>query len=99
MSPLLWGLDFNVDPMSSAIVQKKHDVVSVIDEIVLARASTMEACEEFQSRYPSTTRPGWWFSETRQGTDANHRRERLHDGQRFLLQARLQNRAIPGAGE
>jgi phage terminase large subunit len=50
--PLLWSLDFNVDPMSSVIVQKRDEIVSVIDEIVLARASTMEACEEFQSRYP-----------------------------------------------
>jgi hypothetical protein len=52
LSPLLWALDFNVDPMSSVIVQKKDDVVSVIGEIVLPRASTMDACEEFQSRYP-----------------------------------------------
>jgi len=51
LSPLLWALDFNVDPMSSVIAQKKDGVISVIDEIVLARASTMEACEEFQSRY------------------------------------------------
>jgi hypothetical protein len=51
LRPLLWALDFNVDPMSSIIAQKEDDVVLVIDEIVLSRASTMEACEEFQSRY------------------------------------------------
>jgi len=49
--PLLWALDFNVDPMSSVIAQKKDEVVAVIDEIVLPRASTTDACEEFQSRY------------------------------------------------
>jgi hypothetical protein len=52
LSPLLWALDFNVDPMSSVIVQEKDGVVSVIDEIVLPRASTKDACEEFHSRYP-----------------------------------------------
>jgi len=50
--PLLWALDFNVTPMSSVVVQMKGEIVSVIDEIVLSRSSTTEACEEFQSRYP-----------------------------------------------
>ncbi len=50
-NPLLWAMDFNVDPMSSIIAQKKDDIVSVIGEIVLPRSSTREACEEFQSRF------------------------------------------------
>jgi phage terminase large subunit len=50
--PLFWALDFNVDPMSSIIAQKKGDEVMVLDEIVLSRASTEEACDEFLSRYP-----------------------------------------------
>jgi len=49
--PLLWALDFNVDPMSSLVVQKKEDEVRVLDEIVLSRASTSQACEEFYARY------------------------------------------------
>jgi len=50
--PLFWALDFNVDPMSSLIAQKKGDDIMVLDEIVLSRASTEEACDEFHSRYP-----------------------------------------------
>ncbi len=50
--PLLWALDFNVDPMSSVIVQVDGTVVNVLDEIVLSRASTSQACEEFLNRYP-----------------------------------------------
>jgi hypothetical protein len=50
--PLLWTLDFNVDPMSSLIVQRSGEIIKVLDEIVLSRASTQQACEEFQSRYP-----------------------------------------------
>jgi hypothetical protein len=53
MLPLFWALDFNVDPMSSIVVQKHGDEVRVLDEIVLSRASTTEACEEFHARYPN----------------------------------------------
>jgi len=49
--PLMWALDFNVDPMSSVLVQLDGDVVRVLDEIVLSRATTAQACEEFQNRY------------------------------------------------
>ncbi len=50
--PLLWALDFNFDPMSSVVAQKEGDKVSVLDEIVLRRATTIQACEEFERRYP-----------------------------------------------
>ncbi len=50
--PLLWALDFNVDPMCSVVAQKLGDVVHVLDEIVISRASTEEACEEFHRRFP-----------------------------------------------
>ena len=49
---LLWALDFNVDPMSSIVAQRDGDCVFVLDEIVLSRASTWDACEEFVNRYP-----------------------------------------------
>jgi phage terminase large subunit len=52
MEPLYWALDFNVDPMSSVVVQKAGQEMRVLDEIVLNRATTYEACEEFHSRYP-----------------------------------------------
>ena len=51
--PLLWALDFNVDPMSSLIVQKEKEEIRVLDEIVLSRASTQDACEEFHIRFPN----------------------------------------------
>lgn len=50
--PLQWALDFNVDPMSSVIVQTTRGGVRVLDEIVLRRATTGQACEEFLKRYP-----------------------------------------------
>ena len=50
---LFWALDFNVDPMCSIVAQKKGNEVHVLEEIVLSRASTEEACEEFHARYPN----------------------------------------------
>jgi len=49
--PLLWALDFNVSPMSSVVAQVIHGYVWVHDEIVLSRASTQDACEEFTQRF------------------------------------------------
>lgn len=48
--PLLWALDFNVDPMSSLIAQVVDREVLVAEELVLSRATTQQACEEFHSR-------------------------------------------------
>jgi len=49
---LLWALDFNVDPMCSVVAQVEGEEVLVLDEIVLNRATTQQACEEFQNRFP-----------------------------------------------
>jgi len=49
--PLLWALDFNVDPMSSVVAQIHQGCVWVLDEIVLRHASTEEACQEFLQRF------------------------------------------------
>jgi Terminase large subunit, T4likevirus-type, N-terminal len=49
--PIRWALDFNVDPMSSIVAQMVNGRVRVADEIVLRRATTLDACEEFLKRY------------------------------------------------
>jgi Terminase large subunit, T4likevirus-type, N-terminal len=54
---LLWGLDFNVAPMTSVLLQQEKGRLVVIDEIVLERATTEEACQEFQNRYKGHTGP------------------------------------------
>ena len=51
--PLLWALDFNVDPMSSVVAQIEGRTVFVLDELSLRHASTHEACEEFEKRFPN----------------------------------------------
>lgn len=52
-APLLWALDFNVDPMASVVAQAVGEMIYVLDEIVLRHASTEEACEEFERRFPN----------------------------------------------
>lgn len=49
--PLLWALDFNVNPMASVVAQREGETVWVLDEIVLPTASTVEVCEEYERRY------------------------------------------------
>ncbi len=49
--PLLWSLDFNVDPMCSIIAQNQHGALYVLDEIVIRRATTPDACKEFCARW------------------------------------------------
>jgi hypothetical protein len=50
--PLLWALDFNVDPMSSVIVQIVSGRIMVLDEIVIRHATTRLACQAFLERFP-----------------------------------------------
>lgn len=50
--PLLWTLDFNVNPMCSLVAQRWGDEIRVLDEIVLSRATTANACDEFAHRFP-----------------------------------------------
>ncbi|HUI56708.1 MAG TPA: phage terminase large subunit [Bryobacteraceae bacterium] len=50
--PLMWSLDFNVDPMSSVVAQISRGMVRVLDEIVIRHGTTSQAAEEFLKRYP-----------------------------------------------
>jgi hypothetical protein len=48
---VIWALDFNVDPMSSVVAQRLGNEIHVLDEIVLRRATTEDACLEFEKRF------------------------------------------------
>lgn len=50
--PIWIGQDFNLDPMSSVILQPQPDgTVWCVDEIVLRGSNTEEVCEEIERRY------------------------------------------------
>ena len=48
--PLIWSIDFNVNPMCMLLMQRIGDEVRVFDEIALRDANTEEACKVFQER-------------------------------------------------
>lgn len=50
--PIWVGQDFNIDPMSSVIMQpQENGEVWVVDEIVLQSSNTEEVCQELERRY------------------------------------------------
>jgi Terminase large subunit, T4likevirus-type, N-terminal len=53
--PLIWSVDFNVNPMCSILAQRVQETVYVLDEIVLPNSNTPAACEAFLHR----TQPLW----------------------------------------
>lgn len=54
--PLLWAIDFTVEPMASIVAQADGDRMRVLDEIVLSRVTTEEACVVFARRFPEAQR-------------------------------------------
>ena len=50
--PILWALDFNVDPMSSVIAQIGGGRIAVLDEIVIRHGTTRQAVDAFLARFP-----------------------------------------------
>jgi len=49
--PLYWTMDFNVDPLCSLVAQNWRGELRVLDEIVLHRSTTEQACEEFLRKF------------------------------------------------
>ncbi len=61
--PLWWALDFNVDPMSSLILQRVGGEVRVVGEIVIRHSTTKAACEEFLKRFPKHSAGVWIYGD------------------------------------
>jgi hypothetical protein len=52
--PLIWAIDFNVNPMCMLLIQRSSDSAYVLDEIIVKPdANTLRACDAFHQR----TRP------------------------------------------
>ena len=48
--PLVWSIDFNVNPMCMLLMQKVEDMIHVLEEIVIKDAYTEMACEKSAER-------------------------------------------------
>ncbi len=65
--PIIWSLDFNIDPMISLLMQVQtwgdkyygtyRETLEVFDEICLHNASARHACEEFERRTATMQKP------------------------------------------
>ena len=53
-----------MDPMCSVVAQVKGNEIQVLDEIVLRRATTEQACEEFETAFGNPA-AGWWCTAMR----------------------------------
>lgn len=51
---IIVGMDFNVDPMTAAILVRQGDNLYVIDEICANNSNTQEIAEEIRRRYPKS---------------------------------------------
>lgn len=51
-SPLLIGMDFNVDPMTAVIGKRVVDQLHLFDEISLSDSNTEQMAKEIRERYP-----------------------------------------------
>lgn len=49
--PIIVGMDFNINPMSAVLMQKKNDKLYVFDEIILDNSNTFEMSEELERRH------------------------------------------------
>jgi len=57
--PLLWSLDFNVEPMGTTIWQRIGKVYRGIDELTMEQANLSGLAEEFRRRFPSHNAELW----------------------------------------
>jgi hypothetical protein len=87
--PLVWSLDFNVHPMCSVLAQCDGNVISVLEEIVLADANTLAACEELARRVEALRGRGFGSGATIQldiyGDASGHQRRTSGTGTDWSL--------------
>ena len=53
--PLVWAIDFNMNPFCSVFAQTKGGMVYIIDEMILPDSNTLAACEEMLNRTQKLT--------------------------------------------
>jgi hypothetical protein len=61
-APLVWALDFNMNPMCSVLLQTSGGRVHVLEEMILPDSNTLAACEELLSRCQKWNISGTWFN-------------------------------------
>jgi len=52
-TPILVGMDFNVNPLSAVIAQIQGNNLCILDEMVLHDSDTRQMCQALRTRYPT----------------------------------------------
>jgi hypothetical protein len=60
---LLWGWDFNVEPLCSVVAQKIGETYHVHRELVLEQGSISEMCERFREAFPRHESEVWLYGD------------------------------------
>jgi hypothetical protein len=72
--PIIIGQDFNIDPMSSVIMQQRpNGEIWVVDEAIMFGSNTQEVADEMQSRFWKTQNQVTFFPDPA-GANRNHDR-------------------------
>jgi hypothetical protein len=93
MQPLVWSLDFNINPMCSVLAQvidtttrvdmlsgRRTGVIQVFDELYLADCNTPRACEEFHKKAQQFVRNGFQIQVNVYGDPAGSARQTAGSG-------------------
>ena len=93
MQPLIWSLDFNINPMCSVLAQvidtttrvdmlsgRRTGVIQVFDELYLADCNTPRACEEFHKKAQKFVRNGFQIQVNIYGDPAGSARQTAGSG-------------------
>ena len=94
--PLVWSLDFNVNPMCSVVAQRQGEEVRVLDEMVLTDAHTGMACEAFLAKTRAWRGNGALVVEI-YGDASGYQRRTCGDGYGLEFDSGV-FRAVAGAG-
>jgi hypothetical protein len=74
-APLVWSLDFNVNPMCMLLMQRQDSAVHVLEEMIIKPdANTLAACEAFHKRAQALTAFRPLNVEVYGDASGNHRR-------------------------
>jgi hypothetical protein len=93
MQPLVWSLDFNINPMCSVLAQvidtttradmlsgRRSGVIQVFDELYLPDCNTPQACEKFHEKAAKFSRNGFQVQVNIYGDPAGNARQTAGSG-------------------
>lgn len=89
--PLLWTWDFNVEPMTSLVLQHHNGVYWVHRELVLDEGNIPDMCEFFYSKFPNHQGEIWLYGDA----TGNRRTAQTKQTDYFLILQHMKSYGVP----